>query len=64
MRQVTSVCCIGDSKSPGERIILGGDMIDVGGGGVGSGGGCPPPEGHRAAGREGGKGHVEICNNK
>ena len=40
----------------GGRMILCEDKMDVGGGGVGAGGGCPSPEGHRAEGGEGGEG--------
>ena len=40
----------------GGRIILCRDKIDVGGEGVGVGGGCPPPEGHQTTGGEGGAG--------
>ena len=29
-----------------------GDTTDVGGGSVGAGGGCPPPEGYQTEGRE------------
>ena len=32
----------------------------IGGGGVGAGGGCPPPEGNPEAGREGGVGQVNT----
>ena len=38
------------------RMILFRDKTDVGGGGVRAGGGCPPPEGHRTKGGEGGAG--------
>ena len=40
----------------GGRMILCRDKTDVGGGGVGEGGGCPPPKGHWTAGGEGGAG--------
>ena len=41
----------------GGRMILCEDKMDVGRGGVGAGGGCPPPpEGHRTEGGEGGAG--------
>ena len=34
-------------------MILCGETADISGGGVGVEGGCPPPEGHQTAGREG-----------
>ena len=41
---------------PGGRMILCGDKADIGGGRVGAGGDCLPPEGHQTAGEEGGSG--------
>ena len=43
-------------KETGRRLILGDDKMEVGGGGVGAGGGCPPLEGHGTEGGEGGAG--------
>ena len=37
-------------------MILCGENMDVGGGGVGEVGWCPPPEGHKAVGVYGGEG--------
>ena len=57
------MCLVGEAREyryagteTGGRMILCGDKTDVGGGGVGEGGGCLPPEGHRTEGGEGGAG--------